>query len=342
MRARTDEGTTMSNILVSRRAAFGLIAAVCAITQRTTVSADESYPTRPIRFICPFSAGGTPDVLARIFAQYLSNQLGQQVYVENIAGATGTIAAATVARAEPDGYTLLLGSTFPNGTAQILRNDLPYDVDRDFVPIASVGNVPFVLVVPPSVPVIDVKDFVAYAQKNPGTLHYASSGPGNLNNIAFEVLKDRYKLDITHVPYRSGAQAILDTTAGRIEAMLMALATAAPRVNSGQLRGLAITDSRRATLLPEVPTMIESGVEGFTALDWFGLVAPARIPDSVRQRLATESSHVLEIPEFRSKVSEVVGIQPEPMTGDAFGRFIKQQTDKWRDIIRTAGLKYAE
>jgi tripartite-type tricarboxylate transporter receptor subunit TctC len=331
----------MPKILLSRRSSLALFAAAGVFGHRVAL-AEQAYPNRPIRFICPFAAGGTPDVLARLFAQYLGDRLGQQLYVENIAGATGTIAATTVARAEPDGYTLLMGSTFPNGNAQLLRNDLPYDVDRDFVPIAAIGNVPFVLVVPPAVPASNLKEFIDYAKKNPGTLHYASSGPGNLNNIAFEVIKERYKLDIVHVPYRSGSQAILDTTAGRVEAMLMALATAAPRVNAGQLRGLAITDSKRAALLPDVPTMIEAGMEGFTALEWFGLVAPAKLPDAIRDRLASEATSVLETPEYRSRVSEIVGIQPEPLIGEAFNSFIKQQTDKWRDIIKTAGLKSSE
>lgn len=302
----------------------------------------QTFPSKPVRIVCTLSAGGSADVAVRIFAHYLGERLGQQVLVENRTGAGGIIGTDSVAKGPADGYTLLLGSSHPFGIAQALGKRLPYDAERDFIPVALLNRIPLAFIIHPSVPAKTVRELIDYARANPGKLRYASPGTGHIVQLATEMFKLRYTLDITHIPYKSGIQAVVDVGSGQVEMMMAGTVSAVPRVRSGQVRGLAVTSAKRSPLLPEMPTMMESGLADFTASDWFGLLAPAGVSPAVLAKLVQETAAVVQLAEYRKRMIDTGAEDPEVLTGEAFTRYIRSEAARLGEVIVAAGIKDEE
>jgi tripartite-type tricarboxylate transporter receptor subunit TctC len=298
----------------------------------------ETWPTRPIRLVVPFSAGaGISDILARLMSQHLSAGLGQQIVVDNRPGAGGNVGADIVAKAPPDGYTVLLGSSFlaVNG---YLYAQTPYDALNDFVAVSSVAINPLLLVVHPSVPAKSVAELVALARAKPGQLNYGSGGIGSTPFLATELFKARAKVDITHVPYKGGAPALADLAAGQLSMMIENVPGTMPFVRGGKMRALAITSRTRSPLEPELPTMIEAGVPDYEMIGWNGFFFPKGTAPEIVTRLQAELAKALAKPEVKEQLvtlgAEGVGDSPQ-----AFAAFFKNETMRWGLLIKDLGIK---
>ncbi len=298
----------------------------------------QDYPTKPIRLLVPYSAGGASDIMARTIAQQLAENLGQQVVVENRLGAGGDIAADAVAKAEPNGYTLLFGATGPLAINPSLKGKLPYDPLKDFAPIGLVGIVPVVMVVPVSLPVYSIKDLIALAKSKPGQLNYGSAGVGGATHLTMEMFKSRAGIDIVHVPYKGNAAVVVDLIAGNVHAMLDGWATTEPYVKSGKLRFLGVATSSRSPSNPQVPTIAESGFPGFEGAPWYGLLAPAGTPREIINKLSTELAKVMTLPKIRERF---VSLRMDPLTSspEQFETYIRSENIKWAKIVRDSGAK---
>jgi tripartite-type tricarboxylate transporter receptor subunit TctC len=286
--------------------------------------------------IVPFAAGGAVDTVARVVGQRVSEQVGQAVVVENKPGGHANIGADFVAKSAPDGYTLLLGA---NGLAanMTLHKDIPFDTLRDFAPVAGVGYAPLVFVVPVSSPAKTLQEFIAAARAKPGTFTYGTAAAGGSGHLATELLKSEAKFDALHVPYKGGAPALTDLIGDRINFMLINPIEAAPHVKSGRLRALAVSSTKRLAMLPDVPTFKEAGVPGFEASVWWGFVVPARTPKEAIAKLQSEILKALENPAVHEKL-ESLGAVVEPQDAAAFGRFLKDEIDKWARVIKAAKI----
>ena len=299
-------------------------------------AARAEYPERPIRMVVPYAAGGGADSAARIVGQHLSNALGQQIVIDNRAGAGGVIGADNVAKAEPDGYTLLFdASAFATNAA--LRK-LPYDPRRDLIAISLVVIAPNILVVPPNAPYRTVAELIEQAKKSPGKMTYASAGAGSASHLAGEALNEAAKLDIVHVPYRGGAPAQNDVMAGRVSLYFGNTASTLGHVKGGTVRAIAIGSPKRSPLLPDVPTVAESGLPGFESQEWNGLFAPKGTPPAIVERLARETAKALAQPEIRAKL-EGLGLEPVGNTPEAFARFIEAEIERASAVAKARGVK---
>ena len=311
----------------------GLIAA-----SSPTYAADSAYPTRPIRMVIPFAPGASNDITARLIAPRLSEALGQSVVVDNRGGAGGVLGADLVAKAQPDGYTVLMGSPGPLTVNPVLIPNLPYQPKRDFVPVTLLAIVPSILEVNPALPAKSVQELIALARATPGKLNYASAGVGSVPHLAGELFKLLAKVNITHIPYKGSSPAITDLIGGQVSMFFDNMASAVPYVKAGRLRALAITIPQRSAVLPDLPTMIEAGVPGYEAYSWNGLVAPAGTPPAVVKRLAAEVAAVLALPDIREKMkglgAEVVGNSPAE-----FAAFMDKESAKWGRVVREANIK---
>ena len=311
----------------------------CAAFSAAAIAhAAEKYPSRPIRLLVGLVPGGGTDVMARIVAARLSDVLGQQVVVENRPGSGGLIAADTVAKATPDGYTLLFGSISYNAIFASLYKNLPYDAVKDFAPISLVSMVPNVLVVNPALPVKTVAEFINHARANPGKLSYGSSGNGSSLHLSMEMLKKEVAIDLVHVPYKGGAAAVVDLLAGHIQVMFDNLPGQIAYVKSGRTRALAVTTAKRNFQLPDVPTMLESGVRNFEVTVWYGVFAPARTPKPVLTSLHTALLSALTSAEVRARMAEQ-GAEPTPTSPEEFATFQKNEVAKWAKVVREAGVR---
>jgi tripartite-type tricarboxylate transporter receptor subunit TctC len=319
---------------VIRRRAF-LAAALALFAGGASAQA---WPSKPIRIVVPFTPGGSTDILGRAIGQKLAESLGQQVIVENRPGAGGSIGAEAVARAAPDGYTLLMGHIGTLAVNPSLYPKLGYDVLRDFAPVAWVARVTNVLVVHPSVPARSVPELVKLAREQPGRLRYGSGGNGSAAHLAVEYFKLRTQTDIVHVPYKGTGPAVTDLLGGQIELMMSGAPALMPHVRAGKLRALAISSVQRIDLVADLPTIAESGVAGFEAIQWYGLVAPAGTPAPIVARLNAEVNRALATPELKGRlVAE--GAEAAPATPREFGAFIAAEIERWRPVIQQAGLK---
>jgi tripartite-type tricarboxylate transporter receptor subunit TctC len=298
----------------------------------------ENYPSHPVRIVVPFPAGGSNDIVARVVAQKLSERNGQSFYVENRGGAGGNIGAEAVANSDPDGYTLLLTAPPPLTINAALYRDLRYDPSTAFAPVGLIASVPIVLAVHPSLGIGNVKDLVALAKAKPGTLFFGSSGNGSTNHLAGELLKSMTGIDIVHVPYKGAAPAMNDLVAGHIPVMFDNIPAVLPQVKGKNINAIAVAGSKRASALPDVPTVSESGVPGFDASAWFGLVAPAKTPAPVLAKLAGDIDAILKMPDVQKRFDEL-GAEPGTVSGAAFGKFLAGETAKWTKIIRESGAK---
>ena len=295
----------------------------------------QAYPARPVRIVSPFAPGGANDLLARVIAQHLTRALGQPFVVENRAGAAGNLGAEAVARAAPDGYTLLMG---PGALAinQTLYPRLPFDVLRDFAPVSIVAMVPNVLAVHPAVRARTVGEFVAYAKANPRSISFGSPGSGSVGHLAGELFKMLTGAPMEHVPYRGSSPAVTDLLGGRIQAMLDNLPPMAQHLRSGALRGLGIASREHHPDFPEMPTIIEAGVPDFEVTAWQSLLAPAGTPPEVVERLSAEVRRGLAEPEVRRRIAEV-GALPRGTTPAEFGAFLAAEVRRWEPVVRASG-----
>jgi tripartite-type tricarboxylate transporter receptor subunit TctC len=297
----------------------------------------QPYPNRPIKIVVPYAAGGAVDIVARTVGQPLSEAVKQPVIIDNRPGASANIGMEMVAKAAPDGYTLLMAS---NGIAtnMTLFPNLAFDGRRDFAPIAKIGYAPLVIVVPASSPIKSLKDLIAMAKAEPGKLTYASAGNGSSGHLAGELLKSTAKIDILHVPYKGGAPAITDLLGERITFMPINPVEVIAHIRAGRLRAVAVASDKRFQLLPDVPTVAEAGLPGYEATVWWGLVAPARTPPEVVRQLNAETDMALANPAIANKLAEL-GVVVTPGTSDQFTAFIKSQTELWSGVIKAAGIQ---
>jgi tripartite-type tricarboxylate transporter receptor subunit TctC len=299
----------------------------------------ENYPSRSVKIVVPFPAGGSNDIIARVIAQKLSERnSGQTFYVENRGGAGGNIGAEAVASSEPDGYTLLLTAPPPLTINTALYRDLRYDPSTAFAPVGLIASVPIVLAVHPSTGIKNVSELIALAKAKPGTLFFGSSGNGSTNHLAGELLKSMTGIDIVHVPYKGAAPAMNDLVAGHIPMMFDNIPAVLPQVRTKNINAIAVAGSKRASALPDVPTVAESGVPGFDASAWFGLVAPAKTPAPVLAKLEGDIDAILKMPDVQKRFDEL-GAEPGTVSGAAFGKFLADETTKWTKIIRESGPK---
>ncbi len=322
-----------------------LLAAVIFVLGFNSVSslAQTAYPYKPIRLIVPFAAGGSTDVLARVVGQKLSQKLGQQIIVDNRAGAGGTIGTEIAAKAVPDGYTLVVGTTSTLAINESLYHKLNYDISRDFAPITLLAKGPFVLMVTPSLSVATLKDLIDYAKANPGKLSIASSGNGTSVHLSAELFKIVAGIpQVAHVPYKGGGPAGFALMAGEVQMMINDLPPAIGPIRSGKLRALAVADAKRTQLLPDVPTFAEAGLPGYESLSWFGLLAPATTPAAVISTLSTVTVKILRDDQDIKERFVALGVDPFGSTPAELTRYARAEARKWADVIRRANIRIEE
>jgi tripartite-type tricarboxylate transporter receptor subunit TctC len=320
-------------IRILQRVALIAVAAVAA----ASVSA-QTYPTKPIRLVVPFPPGGTTDLLAREVGQRLTLSFGQSVVIDNRPGAGGNIGSDLVAKSAPDGYTLLMGTVGTQAINPSLYARLPYDPVKDFAPVILVARVPNVLEVTPTLPVNSVNDLIKLAKEKPGQINFASSGNGTSIHLSGELFKAMAGVDMTHVPYKGSAAAITDLISGQVQVMFDNLPSSLPQIKAGKLRAIAVTSGQRAPALPNVPTIAESGLPGFEATSWFGILAPAGTPPAIISRINAEVNQWLQSPAAKEKLlaegAIAAGDSPE-----AFAAYIHSETEKWARVVKASGAK---
>lgn len=300
-----------------------------------TAFAADAYPSRPVRLVVPFAAGSATDSAGRILAQALSQRLGENVYVDNRAGANGQIAAMAVKASPADGYTLFMTTNSSHSANPHLFKSLPYDPIHDYVPVARVGTIAFMLVVHPDVPARTTKEFIAYALANPGKLSYATASTASL--VGAETINAMAHTDLTGVSYKASPQAMLDLVAGRLQLMVADFTTAMPHVRAGKLRVLGVTTARRSGLLPDVPPLADT-LKGYDLTSWNGLFVPAGTPQPIVAKLERETLAVLAQPDVREKFA-TIGYDVEPLGAAAFGAYVREQLDTWGRLIRAARIQ---
>jgi tripartite-type tricarboxylate transporter receptor subunit TctC len=300
--------------------------------------AQPAYPSRTIKMIVPYPAGGTTDLLGRLVADQLQTGLGATVVVENKPGAATAIGAEQVARAQPDGYMLLMATSTTLAINKTLYKNLPYDPVKDFTPIALVAAVPFALIINPQIPATNLAEFIAYAKSNPG-LAYGSAGNGSPHHLGAEMLKTAAGIEIRHVPYRGSVPAMLDVIAGHIPFMVMDLQPALPQIRDGKVRVLGVTTAKRVAAAPDIPTLVEDGLAGFELVAWQGVVAPAGMPRAIVDRLAMQIGKLAADSATRDKLIRLALEPLAPSTPDDFASYVKAEVDRWADIVRKSGAE---
>lgn len=313
-----------------------LVLAAAATFMATSASAQD-YPNKPIRMVLPFPPGGVTDLLARALAEKLAPRLGQPVIVDNKPGAGTVLASDFVARAPADGYTLLMAAS-SLGTAPLIYEKISYDAIKSFTPVTQVASVVHVVVVNPALPVKSIQELIAYAKANPGKLNYSSTGTGTSTHLEGELLKSMAGVYMVHIPYRGSGPALTDLVGGQVSVMIDALGSSGPFIRAGKLRPLAVTTARRSQSIPELPTVAESGLPGYEAMPWLGLVAPAGTPQLVVDRFHREVIKVLEDPEIRERFKgwglDIIGNTPAE-----FSSFLRRDVDQWARVIKSANIK---
>jgi tripartite-type tricarboxylate transporter receptor subunit TctC len=314
-----------------------LLLVTLVLFQAGAALAQPGWPNRPVRMVVPGPAGGGADIIARIVVARLAERLGQQVIIDNRAGAGSMIGDELVAKSAPDGYTLLLG-TAALATNPAIYKDVRYDARRDFAPVTLAILSPNILVVHPSLPVKTVKELIAFAQAHPGQMNFASAGTGTNPHLSMELFLSMAKLTMVHVPYKGSSPAIVDLIAGHVAVMTSTILTAIPHVRSGRMRALGVTGAKRLAALPEVPTIAEAALPGYEAVQWYGILAPAKTPEPIVLKLNSDIVRVLQSPDVRAKLVND-GAEPAGNTPDEFARFIRSETEKWARVARAAGIK---
>ena len=312
-----------------------IIAGAAALGLAGTAGAQD-FPSKSFKFIVPFAAGSATDALARILGEHVSKSLGRPVVVENLAGASGVIAAQNVARAEPDGHTVLITTNTTHGANQSLLKNVPYDAVGSFEAVGKLGTITLALTTHPSVPAKTVQEFVAYAKANPGKLTFGAGSSSS--RIAGEMLKSLAGLDITYVPYRSNPQAITDLLGGQINIVFADISTTLPQIKAGKVNGLAVSTAKRSVLAPDLPTMDEGGVKGYDLAAWFAAFVPAKTPRSSVDKLNQALMAAVNDPATKERLL-AAGIEPETSTPDELKAFVGTEIKKWADIVKAAGIQ---
>jgi tripartite-type tricarboxylate transporter receptor subunit TctC len=321
-----------------KRLALILVAALLACQGAQAQTAESKWPERPIRFIVPFPAGATTDIIARIVGQRLAERLGQPVVIENRVGTSGNLGAEATARAAPDGYTIGLATSTTHVISPAVKSNLSYDPVKDFAPVSMLVDAPYALVVYAGLPARNVADFIALAKAKPRAINYSSVGPTSLAHLAGELFSRMAGVELTHVPYRSASHAVVDLNEGRIEAQFGAIGASLPFVRDGKLRALAVTGLRRVPALPGVPTLSESGLSGYDATLWVAIAMPAGSPAAIVARLNREIHAVLAEPGVQEALA-AQAVQIDPSTPEAVTERIRRDIDKWRKLVSEAGIR---
>ncbi len=332
---KTNRSLTLANKALAAMAL--VVTATAGVLSAAPAQAQGTWPDKPLKLVVPYPAGGNADNTARLLATQLGQRQGQQVVVDNRPGGSGTIGAAAVAKAPADGYTLLLDATAFTVNPSLFPK-LPFDAAKDFAPISLVLQVPLLMVVPANSPFQSVADVAKAARARPGHLTYASAGNGGAQHLAGELFKQGQKVAMTHIPYRGGAPALTDLIGGQVDVMFSATTASGPFVKSGKLRALAISSPRRVEGWESVPTVAESGVPGFQVSEWNGLFAPAGTPRPVLERLEAEARAIVASPEMKKRFAEL-GVQGVGSSAQEFSSFLKAETTKWAEVIRTSGIR---
>ncbi|MCC6534365.1 MAG: tripartite tricarboxylate transporter substrate binding protein [Burkholderiales bacterium] len=313
------------------------VAVSCAGTLALAAHAVEAqqYPAKPVRLMVGFAPGGATDIAARAVAQKLTEILKQPVIVDNRPGASGNLAADLLARAAPDGYSVLLA----NATIAIpsLFVSLPFDVTKDFAPVSLVGAGPSALVVHPSLPVRKVPELIALAKKRPGELNYASGGTGNITHLAMVLFNSMTSTDMTHIPYKGGGPSTVATLSGETQLMFSSVASTLPHIKQGRLRALGVSSARRSLALPELPTVAEAGLPGYEAASWYGLMLPAATPGPIVERLSADTAKAVESADLKSRLV-AQGFEPMPGGAQEFSRYLRSEMSKWAKVIKDARI----
>ena len=323
-------------MIFPRRTFLQLAAGAAALSSMPQAVRAQAYPTRPVRLIVGFPAGGVGDVLARLIGQWLSERLGQPVVIENRPGAATNIATEAVARSAPDGHTLLW-ITAANAINASLYEKLSFNFIRDIIPVASLVRAPGVMEVNPAVPAKSVPEFIAYAKANPGKINLASSGLGTVSHVAGELFKIMAGVDMLHVPYRGAAPALTDLISGQVQVMILPITSSIEHIKAGRLRALGVTTATRLEVVPDIPTVAEF-LPGYDVSDWTGIGVPRGTPAEVVDKLNKEISAALDDPKIKARFAEL-GSQLMPMSRADFGKLIADETGKWAKVVKSAGLK---
>ena len=313
-----------------------IMAALCCVFAYPA-SAQQDYPTKTVRIVVPFAPGGSTDIFARYIADKLAPALAQPVVVENRAGAGGNIGAEVVARAAPDGYTLLMATTGVMSINNALYPNMTYDAAKDFEPVIFVASITNVLVVPPELPATSVRELIALAKAKPGSLSFGSSGAGSSTHLSSELFKSMAGIDVLHVPYKGSSQALTDLITGRISMIIDNMPGAIPFIKAGRLRALGVTGSRRSPALADVPTIAEAGLPGYESLSWSGIAVPAGTPKDVIARLNRDIATILNQPDIRDKFAQA-GADPIGGSPQQFAEHIRGEREKWSKLIRERGI----
>lgn len=321
----------------------GLIRSCCRIAAGVALfaaagSASAAWPDKVIRIVVPFAAGGSTDLIARKVAEGLGQRLSANVIVENRPGAGGTVGTEYVARQPADGYTILMGSVSTHGSASCVYSKLPYDAIKDFTPLTVVATIPNVMSVNQSVPAKTLQEFVALLKKEPEKYSFASNGQGTSNHLAAELFKTTAGVSMVHVPYRGSGPALIDLVGGQINMMVDVVMTSYPYIKDGKIKALAVTSPQRSPMLPDVPTVAESGYPGYEAMVWFGMLAPAGLPEPLRQKLTDGLVQTLHAPAMKTYL-EQQGAQVSDVAGPAFGTMIKDEISKWCQVVKKADIR---
>lgn len=321
----------------------GLIRSCCRIAAGVALfaaagSASAAWPDKVIRIVVPFAAGGSTDLIARKVAEGLGQRLSANVIVENRPGAGGTVGTEYVARQPADGYTILMGSVSTHGSAPCVYSKLPYDAVKDFTPLTVVATIPNVMSVNQSVPANTLQEFMTLLKKDPEKYSFASNGQGTSNHLAAELFKTTAGVSMVHVPYRGSGPALIDLVGGQINMMMDVVMTSYPYIKDGKLRALAVTSPQRSAMLPDVPTVAESGYPGYEAMVWFGMLAPANMPEPLREKLTDGLVQTLHAPAMKTYL-EQQGAQVSDVAGPAFGTMIKDEISKWCQVVKKADIR---
>jgi len=329
-----------SSRLFARRslvlAATAAAAALCGLAAPTAFAEGKAYPAKPITMVVPFPPGGPTDLVARVLAQKLGEQMGQSILVDNRGGANGNIGAQLVAKAPADGYTILY-NTSSIALSPALYKNVSYDVQKDFAPVALVAVVPLALVVHPSIPANNVKEFVAYAKANPGKLSYGSAGNGNVTHLGAFQFVQANGIEATHVPYKGSAPADVDLVGGQIQFMTDTVNSVMSFVRDKRLKMLAVTTGKRMALFPDVPTLAESGMPGFEAGAWQGVMVPTGTPQAVVDKLNAEIDKALKSPDVRDRLA-LQGAEPLGSTPQEYGAYVKKELNRWAGVVKATGV----
>jgi tripartite-type tricarboxylate transporter receptor subunit TctC len=297
----------------------------------------QEYPSKPIRLVAPFAPGGGSDILARVIGQKMTERYGHAVLIDNRTGAGGNIGAEIVAKAPPDGYTLLMGGV-PHAISMSLYKKLGYDLTKDLAPVAMVATFPSAIVLHPSLPAKSVKELIALARAQPGQLNFGSAGNGSPNHLVLELFNTMARVKMTHVPYKGTGQMVIDLVAGQLQLGSMGFPTALQHVKTGKLRVIAVTSAKRSPLLPEVPTVAETGLPGFDVTSWYGIFGPLALSPDIVNKLNPEVGTMATAPDVKERLAQL-GAEPAKLTPEEFGRYVKGEVARWAKVVKESGAR---